>query len=158
MMIKTLPATVIAALLLAACQSKPQPAATAEKPKGEAAATSTPAKAAVTPEKVADDKPKVVTTVVQFPKGETGAEYEKTIAPGETHIYVVNVRQGQYFGAQTYSDEDTPFTVRRKGGAELEAPEGSVKWGGDAPQDGDYEIVVKGAKKATKYTISINAE
>ena len=106
-----------------------------------------------------DDNSNVKTTIVKFPRGETGADYQDTISPGETHIYVVNVRQGQYFGGQTYSDDyGVPFTVRRKGGEELEVPAESVKWGGDAPESGDYEIVVSGVKKKTKYTISIGAQ
>lgn len=105
------------------------------------------------------DTSNIKTTVVKFPRGKTGADYQDTISPGETHIYVVNVRQGQYFGGQTYSDDyGVPFTVRRKDGEELEVPAESVKWGGDAPESGDYEIVVSGVKKKTKYTISIGAQ
>lgn len=105
------------------------------------------------------DTSNIKTTIVKFPRGKTGADYQDTISPGETHIYVVNVRQGQYFGGQTYSDDyGVPFTVRRKGGEELEVPAESVKWGGDAPESGDYELVVSGVKKKTKYTISIGAQ
>jgi hypothetical protein len=100
----------------------------------------------------------IKTTVVKFPAGETGTDYETTIGPGETHVYVVNVKKGQYLGAQTYADDDVAFTVRKKGGADLEVPEGSVKWGGDVPESGDYEIVIKNVKKKTDYKISINAE
>lgn len=100
------------------------------------------------------------TTTVKFAKGKTSADYENTIGNGETQVYVVNVQKGQYLGAQTYSDtdDDVPFTVRKKGGEELEVPEGSVKWGGDVPESGNYEIVIKGIKKTTKYSITINAE
>lgn len=114
---------------------------------------------AVESETDSDDNSNVKTTIVKFPRGKTGADYQDTISPGETHIYVVNVRQGQYFGGQTYSDDyGVPFTVRRKGGEEMEVPAESVKWGGDAPESGDYEIVVSGVKKKTKYTISIGAQ
>ncbi len=105
------------------------------------------------------DNANVSTTIVKFPKGKTGADYEKTISPGETHIYVVNIRKGQYFGAQTYTDDyGIPFTMRLKDGEELEVPADSVKWGGDAPETGDYEIIVSGLEKATKYNISIGAQ
>lgn len=106
------------------------------------------------------DSSKIKTTTVKFEKGKTSAEYENTIGSGETQIYVVNVKEGQYLGAQTYSDtdDDVPFIVRKKGGEELEVPDGSVKWGGDVPSSGDYEIVISGIKKSTKYSITISAE
>ena len=99
------------------------------------------------------------TTIVKFARGKSDKDYEDIISAGETHIYVINVRQGQYFGAQSYSDDyGVPFTVRRKGGEELDVPAESVKWGGEAPEAGDYEIVLSGVKKKTKYNISISAE
>ena len=106
------------------------------------------------------DSAKTKTTTVKFEKGKTSAEYENTIGNGETQIYVVNVKEGQYLGAQTYSetDDDVAFTVRKKGGEELEVPDGSVKWGSDVPSSGDYEIVISGIKKPTKYSITISAE
>ena len=106
------------------------------------------------------DPSKTKTTTVKFEKGKTSADYENTIGSGETQIDVVNVQKGQYLGAETYSDtdDDVAFTVRKKGGAELEVPEGSVKWGGDVPSSGDYEIVISGIKKSTKYSITISAE
>jgi hypothetical protein len=108
----------------------------------------------------AADSSKVKTAIVKFAAGKKVKDFADTISPGERHIYVVNVRKGQYLGAQTYSetDDDVPFTVRKKGGADLEVPEGSVKWGGEAPESGDYEIVISGLKKSTKYSINISAE
>lgn len=117
--------------------------ANAEKPKTEENST---------------ESAKTKTLVVKFAKGKTSAEYENSIGKGETHIYVVNVKKGQYLGAQTYADDDVPFIVRKKGGAELEVPEGSVKWGGDVPESGDYEIVISKIKKTAKYSITVSAE
>ena len=134
-----------------------------EKPKTESNSTNSNSEAPKTePSKSADsaDSSKTKTTNVKFEKGKTSADYENTIGNGETHIYVVNVQKGQYLGAETYSDtdDDVAFTVRKKGGAELEVPEGSVKWGGEVPSSGDYEIVISGIKKSTKYSITISAE
>lgn len=108
----------------------------------------------------AADSSKVKTNVVKFAPGKKVKDFEDTISPGETHIYIINVRKGEYLGAQTYSDtdDDVPFTVRKKDGAELEVPEGSVKWGGEAPESGDYEIVISGLKKSTKYKIAVSFE
>jgi hypothetical protein len=129
----------------------------AEKPKTETANSNSEAPK-TEPAKSADSTAK--TTAVKFEKGKTSAEYENSIGNGDTQIYIVNVKKGQYLGAQTYSetDDDVAFTVRKKGGAELEVPEGSVKWGGDVPEDGDYEIVISNIKKTTKYSITISAE
>lgn len=108
----------------------------------------------------AAESSKVKTNVVKFAAGKKVKDFEDTISPGETHVYIINVRKGQYLGAQTYSetDDDIPFTVRKKDEADLEVPEGSVKWGGEAPESGDYEIVISGLKKSTKYSITISAE
>jgi hypothetical protein len=134
-----------------------------EKPKTETAAnTNSETSKAESSKPAADstDSAKTKTTTVKFEKGKTSAEYENSIGNGETQIFVVNVKEGQYLGAQTYSDteEDVAFIVRKKGGANLEVPEGSVKWGGDIPESGDYEIVISGIKKTTKYGITISAE
>lgn len=104
------------------------------------------------------DQSNVTTQVVKFNRGATSADYEATISQGETHVYVLNVRKGQYFGAQTYSDDDVEFKVRRKNGEELENPPGSTKWGGEAPASGDYEIVISGFRKPTKYSITLSAQ
>ncbi len=133
-----------------------------EKPKTESNSANSNSEAPKTEPSKSDsaDSSKTKTTTVKFEKGKTSADYENTIGSGETQIYVVNVQKGQYLGAETYSDtdDDVAFTVRKKGGAELEVPEGSVKWGGDVPSSGDYEIVISGIKKSTKYSITISAE
>ena len=145
-------ASTIAATVLmtgmSACQAKPQSAAPAPPP------------ATVIERPLPDvaDSSTVITTVVRFARGKTSAVYKNTIASGDTHVYVVNVRKGQYLGAQTYADTDVPFTVRRKDGAELEVPAGSVKWGGDVPESGDYEIVIGRMKTTVAYSITVSAE
>lgn len=133
-----------------------------EKPKTESNSTNSNSEAPKPEPSKSDsaDSAKTKTTTVKFEKGKTSADFENSIGNGETQIYVVNVQKGQYLGAETYSDtdDDVAFTVRKKGGEELEVPEGSVKWGGEVPETGDYEIVIKGIKKTTKYKITISAE
>lgn len=131
-----------------------------EKPKTETANMNSEAPKTEPAKSDSADSTKTKTTTVKFEKGKTSADFDGTIGNGETQIYLINVQKGQYVGAETYSDtdDDVAFTVRKKGGEELEVPEGSVKWGGEVPASGDYEIVIKGIKKTTKYSITISAE
>lgn len=100
---------------------------------------------------------------IKFKKGESSATIEGGVIRGDRDTYLVGADRNQYMVVSIMSIENNAVfqIIDRNSGYYLEGTgefDDAMRWEGNLPSKGDYEIIVGGTRGNAEYTLKVFIE
>lgn len=100
---------------------------------------------------------------IKFKKGESSATIEGGVIRGDRDTYLVGANKNQYMVVSIISIENNAVfqIIARNSGYYLEGAgefDDAMRWEGNLPSGGDYEIIVGGTRGNAEYTLKVFIE